>query len=127
MDAKIGEDKSVDVLFYDSNENYIGQLYFGFSRPEYNIYSCSKSQPFQANFPVDVTGIDTVITITKTKNSGGISTLVMFYNDVRVVDYELSSANGCKEGMYGNVEKIEFYRFDDGEKFYRINPINIRK
>ena len=126
MDAKIGEDKSVDVLFYDSNENYIGQLYFGFSTPEYKIYKCAK-KPFQANFPVDVAGADTMIAITKTKNSGGTSTLAMFYNDVRVVNYELSAANGCSEGSYGDVEKIEFYQFDDGEKFYRIIPINIRK
>ena len=53
LDAKIGEDKSVDVLFYDSNENYIGQLYFEFLTPDYKIYSCAiRSQPFQANFPV---------------------------------------------------------------------------
>ncbi|KAL5270173.1 hypothetical protein ACHWQZ_G001043 [Mnemiopsis leidyi] len=125
-DAVIGdENKTVDILFYDRVGSYIGQFYFGFTKPDYLIYSC-QSQGFQADFPADASGVDTIISIKKTKNSDGTSYLAMFYDNVRVVNYELSNAN-CKEGYYNEVEMISFYTFDQGEKFYRIASGKKRK
>ncbi|KAL5266462.1 hypothetical protein ACHWQZ_G003752 [Mnemiopsis leidyi] len=119
MSAVIGDaTATVDVIFRDAKDNYIGQFYFGFAKPDYKVYSCFTGS-FDNKFPAGGVNSDTVIKITKSETEGG-STISMFFNEVQVVKYNISGENGCNSSYYGDVKKIEFYRLDHGDKSYKV-------
>ena len=122
-DAVIGtETDNVDILFYDSQAKYIGQFFFKFSSPRYHIYGCTGGErSFQDEFPDDKPGTPTIIKITKT-GTGDATRLGMFYNEVQVLDFLVSTSTCSNQNFYGDVEKIEFYQFDKGLKYYKLPP-----
>ena len=119
MSAVIGDaTATVDVIFRDAQDKYIGQFYFGFTKPDYKVYSCFTGS-LDNKFPAGGVNSDTVIKITKRETEGG-STISMFFNEVRIINYNISGENGCNSSYYGDVKKIEFYRMDHGDKSYKV-------
>jgi hypothetical protein len=125
--AKMGDSSaSVDILFHDSQGNYIGQLYFGFSKKDFKLYgSCDElvTNSLDKAPPPAVVGDPTIIKITKTKTGMGVKTrLIMFYNGAEVLNFDIRTSSCDKPIYYRNVEKIEFYKYDMSSKYYKISP-----
>ena len=118
MSTAIGDKTAtVDIIFRDADDRYIGQFYFGFATPEYRVYSCDNSS-FVNDFPPNGANGENMIKIIKSETEKG-PTLAMYFNEVRVVYYQISDENNCDSNYYGDVTKIEFYEFDSGRKFYK--------
>ena len=118
MNTAIGDKTAtVDIIFRDADNRYIGQFYFGFATPEYMVYTCDNSS-FAHDFPPNGANGENIIKIIKSETEKG-PTLAMYFNEVRVVNYQISGGNNCDSNYYGDVKKIEFYELDRGRKFYK--------
>ena len=121
--AVVGDsDATIDVIFKDSSGKHIGQLYFGFSSRDYDVYNCKFGNIPASAFPKDILGSDTVIKIVKTQD-GTSPKVSMFYNDVEVLS-QVISENTCtgsnySPDYYGDVAMIQFYQKDKSSNFYK--------